>query len=224
MPGVVVQEFLPHERTQDWSAYVYCGREPQCFLAFTGRKLRSFPAYTGVTAEGITTANEELRERSISFCRAIGFRGVASMDWRLDLLDRTYKLLDFNVRLAGKFRAFETAQGVDIVRAMHLDLTGRHVPLGREIQDRRFVAGNIAMAAALTYRRHRAAETPLVRRPAGGVERAWFAWDDPLPGLVAAVRSVALARRIVAPDLRRGDVHDDGQSPGPVAGSSSRCG
>ena len=203
LPGVVVQEYLPHEETEDWSVYIYCGREDDCVIAFTARKLRSFPAYTGITAEGISAANEELRERAIAFCRTVGFRGVASMDWRLDLRDRTYKLLDFNVRIGGKFRALETEQGVDVVRALHLDLTGRAVPIAREIQERRFVAGNLAAPAALVYRRQRS--TPrIVRRPPGGIERAWFALDDPIPGLVTALRTAPLARHIARADLRRG--------------------
>jgi D-aspartate ligase len=195
MPSVVLQEYLPHERTEDWSVHVYCGREPGCVLAFTGRKLRSYPPHAGVTAVGLTAANEELRDLAVGFCRAVGFRGVAGMDWRLDARDGRYKLLDFNVRLGAKFRMFETDQGVDVVRALHLDMTGRPVPLGREIADRRFVVGNLALAAAGGYRRERRTGLPIRRAPAGGVERAWLAADDPLPGLLVAMRSIALAYR-----------------------------
>jgi predicted ATP-grasp superfamily ATP-dependent carboligase len=202
MPGLVVQEYLPHRATEDWSVYLYCGSKRDCVLAFTGRKLRSFPPYTGVTAVGLTAPNEELRERAVAFCRAVGYRGIASMDWRLDRRDGAYKLLDFNVRVGGRFRTFETERGVDVVRALHLDLTGREVPLGREVPARRFVVGNLALAAALMYRRDGAAPLRLPRRPPGGVERAWFAYDDPIPGVLATIRVVALAGQLMRPEVR----------------------
>ncbi len=205
MPGVIVQEYLPHEQSTDWSVHMYCGAEADCTLAFTGLVLRSFPAYTGVTADGLTAANEELRELAAGFCRAVGFRGIAGMNWRLDRRDGRYKLLDFNVRPGAKFRMFETEQGIDVARALHLDLTGRPVPLGREIQDRRYVVGNLAIAAAVGYR-HDPTRTRIKRRPAGGVERAWLAADDPLPGLFTVIRSLPSLRLLGGPDLHRGTI------------------
>jgi predicted ATP-grasp superfamily ATP-dependent carboligase len=190
MPSLLVQEYLPHDQTTDWSVHVYCGNEDDCVLAFTGLKVSSFPPYAGVTAVGLTRANEGLREQASAFCRSVGFRGIAGMDWRLDRRDGIYKLLDFNVRIGAKFRMFETDQGIDVVRAMHLDLTGRPVPLGREIQARRYVVGNLALPAALTYWRDRT-RARIPRRPPGGVERAWLAADDPVPAAVTSVRWAA---------------------------------
>ena len=202
MPGVLVQEYLPHAQTEDWTVHVYCGREADCILAFTGVKLRSFPPYAGVTAVGFSAANEELRELAVAFCRAVGFRGVASMCWRLDRRDGRYKLLDFNPRVASQFRMLETQQGIDVVRALHLDLTGRPVPLGREIDDRRYVVGNLALRAAFGYRHDRVTSGRIKRARTGGVERAWLAADDPLPGLLVAIRSALRARSLLRRAVR----------------------
>jgi predicted ATP-grasp superfamily ATP-dependent carboligase len=203
MPGIVVQEYLPHDQTVDWSVHIYCGEAAGSTLAFTGVVLRSFPAYAGVTVEGLTAANHELRELALEFCRAVGFRGIAGMNWRLDIRDGRYKLLDFNVRAGAKFRMFETKRGIDVVRALHLDLTGRPVPIGLEVQDRRYVVGNLALAAALAYRRD-AGRIRVRRSPAGGVERAWLATDDVLPGLLTVIRSAPAIRRLGGPELSRG--------------------
>ena len=72
------------------------------------------------------------RESAARFCRAIGFSGIADLDWRLDRRDGRYKLLDFNPRVGAQFRLFETDAGIDVVRALHLDLTGRPVPAGAQ--------------------------------------------------------------------------------------------
>jgi predicted ATP-grasp superfamily ATP-dependent carboligase len=148
-----------------------------------------------VTVEGVSVANEELREEAVSFCRSVGFRGIGSMDWRFDRRDGRYKLLDFNVRLGAMFRMFQTPESLDVARALHLDLTGRPVPLAREIQSRRYVVGNLALRVGPTYRRDRSASTRVERFAPGGVERAWIATDDPMPALLVTIRSAALGLR-----------------------------
>jgi predicted ATP-grasp superfamily ATP-dependent carboligase len=205
MPSVVVQELLPYDRAEDWIVHVHFGGDDGSPLAFTGVKLRSLPPYAGVTAVSLAVENEPLRELAVGFCRAIGFRGIADMDWRLDLRDGLYKLLDFNPRVGAQFRMFDTVDGVDVVRALHLDLTGRPLPIGRQINERRFVVGNLALPAWFGYRRAHTTVERYEHRRAGGRERAWIAADDPLPGLVCAVRSLRpLAGLVVRPDFRRG--------------------
>jgi D-aspartate ligase len=204
MPGVVVQELLPHDRAEDWIVHVHCAGDGR-LLSFTGVKLRSLPPNAGVTAVSLPVENPPLRELAAGFCAAVGFRGIADMDWRLDLRDGRYKLLDFNPRVGAQFRMFDTQDGVDVVRALHLDLTGRPLPIGRQIDDRRFVVGNLALPAWFGYRDARTTVERYEHRRGGGVERAWLAADDPLPGVITAVRSLRpLAGLLVRPDFRRG--------------------
>ncbi len=186
MPGVVVQEYLPQECAEDWITHLYCGRETGTVLAFTGVKLRSWPPRTGVTALAVSTPNPELRGLAVSFVRALNYHGVADLDWRFDRRDGRYKLVDFNPRVGAQFRMFATEDGIDVVRALHLDLTGRPVPLGRQVYDRRFIVGHLAAASALAERQL----APHPPTPASSVEHAWLAADDPLPGLIAGVRSL----------------------------------
>ena len=199
MPGVVVQEYLPHEETTDWCVAVHCGRDENGVLALPGMKLRSFPAYAGVTAVGLSHANEELCEQTTAFCEAVGFRGIGSLDWRLDRRDGRYKLLDFNVRLGAMFRMFLTVDGIDVVQAAHLDLTGRQVPRAPVVHERRYVVGNLVLASALDYGRART--IPRAAR-AGGLERAWLASDDPLPGLLTTLRTAPTLRALAREVLR----------------------
>jgi predicted ATP-grasp superfamily ATP-dependent carboligase len=184
---VLVQEYLPREQSTDWIAHVCCDARGEAVVSFTGVKVRSWPAHVGMTAYAYTVANPELAALTARFCREIGYAGVADLDWRLDHRDGRYKLLDFNPRVGAQFRLFETDTGIDVVRALHLTLTGRPVPAGRPVEGRRMVVENLDGPARLAYRREP------VRRPeipAGGdLELAWFAPGDPLPALVTAVRS-----------------------------------
>ena len=77
------------------------------------------------------------------------------LDYRLDLRDGQYKLLDFNPRVGAQFRLFEDDAGMDVVRALHLDLTGRPVPRGRPIEGRAFMVetGDLLSTRGLPPRR-----------------------------------------------------------------------
>ena len=130
-PGMIVQEYIPNDQAQDWIVHLYCDANSNCVLLFTGVKLRSWPPHNGATACAYTMANPELAQMAERFCKEIGFQGIADLDWRLDLRDGKYKLVDFNPRVGNQFRLFETEQGIDVVRALYLDLTGRPCPLAR---------------------------------------------------------------------------------------------
>lgn len=185
-PHVILQEQLPKDQAEDWIFHMYCNAQSECLAAFTGVKLRSWPPQAGVTAAAVIAPNDEVTELSASLCRAISYHGIGDLDWRFDRRDGRYKLLDFNPRVGAQFRLFETDAAIDVVRAMHLDLTGREVPSGRQIEGRRFYLENLYPAALIA--RKRPAQIPRVPRRLVKPELGWFAVDDPLPALSMAVR------------------------------------
>jgi D-aspartate ligase len=182
-PGVIVQEYIPRDQAQDWIVHLYRATNSDCSLIFTGVKVRSWPPHRGVTACAYTMANPELAQIAERLCQETGFRGIADLDWRLDLRDGQYKLVDFNPRVGNQFRLFETEQGIDVVRALHLDLTGRALPAGPVRSGRRIIVEHVDMFARLAYRgRTGYPAAPRPPRPAA-TEFAWLAKDDPLPFL-----------------------------------------
>ena len=224
MPSVIVQEYIPRTAAEDWIVHLHAGGDAGTVLAFTGVKLRSWPAHVGATAVAYTASNPDLAAMAVAFSAAIGFRGVGDMDWRLDPRDGQYKLLDFNPRVGAQFRMFETRDGVDVVRALHLELTGREVPVAGQIDGRRFVAEHYAVAAAPYYRSDGGAQARRWRVRGAGVERAWLAADDPLPALVTAIRVARPTLRGRAQALIRRDRADAGEVVGgdPVAAGAGR--
>ncbi|HEY1624426.1 MAG TPA: hypothetical protein VGG16_11565 [Streptosporangiaceae bacterium] len=191
-PGVILQEYIPREHAQDWFTHLYCDANSDCLCMFTGVKVRSWPPHSGASAASYHLANPELAQLTAGFCKKVGFRGIGDLDWRLDLRDGNYKLVDFNPRMGNQFRLFETAQGVDVVRALHLDLTGRPVPPGAVPDGRWLFVEHIDGFARLAYRGtsgYPAAPPPVARaRGRGGRELAWLAADDPLPFLAMLPR------------------------------------
>lgn len=198
--GLLLQEYIPPEAGEDWFFHGYCDQASACLVSFTGCKLRSYPAYAGSTSLGRWVPNEELRRQAEELFRAISYRGLMDLDYRLDRRDGSYKLLDFNPRLGAQFRLFEDDLGIDVVRAMHLDLTGRAVPRGRPLPGRGFIVENHDPIASWQYRRAGGLTLRAWRSSVTGVrEAAWFAVDDPVPFLMMCLRFLlARVRRVLA--------------------------
>ncbi|WP_405880388.1 ATP-grasp domain-containing protein [Streptomyces sp. NBC_01136] len=188
-PGVILQEYLPREEAEDWIVHAYFDADSTPLAMFTGVKVRSWPPHAGMTANAYVVDNPELADLAARFIKQIGFSGVIDLDLRFDRRDGQYKLLDFNPRMGAQFRLFENESGIDVVRAMHLDLTGRAVPEGEQRAGRRYIVENIDLPALLAYRRS-GYTTPHAPTRASGTELAWLAGDDLRPLFTMLARFV----------------------------------
>jgi len=188
-PGVILQEYLPREEAEDWIVHAYFDADSTPLAMFTGVKVRSWPPHAGMTANAYVVDNPELADLAARFIKQIGFTGVIDLDLRFDRRDGQYKLLDFNPRMGAQFRLFENESGIDVVRAMHLDLTGRTVPEGEQRAGHRYIVENIDLPALLAYRRS-GYTTPHAPARASGTELAWLAGDDLRPFFTMLARFV----------------------------------
>ncbi|MFC8951846.1 ATP-grasp domain-containing protein [Streptomyces sp. NPDC057101] len=202
---LLLQRLLPAGRNLDWFFHGYADSTGRCSAAATGRKEHAWPHGAGLTAVGRWTPNPAVERIARDLLTALGHRGVVDLDFRLDRSTDSYHLIDFNPRPGAQFRLFADRDGLDVVRAMHLDLTGRRVPAHSPAYGRRFVVENYAALALLASPRRRPdaergieggarygaeGDTETQAPPAAEsgaptrrVETAWFAADDPAPGL-----------------------------------------
>ncbi|MFI1398404.1 ATP-grasp domain-containing protein [Streptomyces sp. NPDC020681] len=181
---LLLQRYLPDAPDTDWFFHgcFSAGNDgaPSCLLGGCGRKELSWPTRTGLTAVGRWQHNAEVEAAALRLVSEVGYRGILDLDFRRDEAAGTYQLLDVNPRPGAQFRLFTDRHGLDVVRALYLDLTGQRVPSPVGRPGRVFVAENYALlSAAASARRGR----PTVVGAARGVETAWFAGDDPLPFL-----------------------------------------
>jgi predicted ATP-grasp superfamily ATP-dependent carboligase len=187
--GLMFQEYIPREQGEDWIFHGYCNESSDCLVGFTGIKLRSYPAYAGPTTLGLCVENQELRQQAEELFKSINYRGIMDLDYRLDRRDGQYKLLDFNPRIGAQFRLFVDGAGIDVVKALHLDLTGRAVPRSSQVEGRRFMAEHYDVLAGWAYHRDRRLTLRDWLRSVRRVEEvAWFHGDDLWPFVVMSSR------------------------------------
>ncbi|AZM77643.1 ATP-grasp domain-containing protein [Streptomyces sp. KPB2] len=204
---LLLQAFLPPGPDRDWFFHGYADRTGVVRAGGPGRKTRARPRGAGLTAVGRWTPNPEVRALSERVVAELGYRGVLDLDFRRCGTTGRYHLLDFNPRPGAQFRLFADTAGLDVVRALHLDLTHRPLPQGAPRPGRAFVVENYAPLSAL--------------RPAGagrgGRELAWYARDDRAPGRALW----ALWGRHVSARLRD-RVHRAGARPDATAPARAR--
>lgn len=188
-PSLMFQEYIAPACSEDWFYHGYRNMKSDSCIGFTGRKLRSYPALAGPTTLGKAVPNERLQQQAETFLEAISYSGIMDLDYRLDKRDGQYRLLDFNPRIGAQFRLFEDATGVDVARALYLDLTGKRVPKSRPSNGRTFIVEFNDLAASLGYFRQGELTFPEWWSSLNGKkEFAWFSRHDPVPVLMMCVR------------------------------------
>jgi predicted ATP-grasp superfamily ATP-dependent carboligase len=187
--NLMLQEFIDLDRGEDWFYNGYRNARSGCCIGFTGRKLRSYPVLAGPTTLAKALANEQVRRQAEGLLQAVSYAGISDLDFRLDTRDGQYKLLDFNPRIGAQFRLFEDDAGVDVARALYLDLTGKQVRESGSAVGRTFLAEFHDLAASLGYLwRGKLTFREWRQSLKGRREVAWFSGDDPLPFVMVCVR------------------------------------
>ena len=184
-PNLMLQEFIPGGDDSVWMFNGYFNVRSDCLVGFTGRKLRQYPVYVGMTALGICLENEFVDKTTRNFMKQIGYRGILDIGYRYDRRDGQYKLLDVNPRIGATFRLFVGDNGLDVVRALYLDLTGQSVPRSNLCEGRKWVVEDNDFISFRNYRKDgKLTFREWINSFHGVQETAWFAWDDPVPFLI----------------------------------------
>jgi predicted ATP-grasp superfamily ATP-dependent carboligase len=187
--AMVVQDFIPDEAAEDWFYHGYHAAGGEPVVGFTGRKLRSYPPFVGATSYGISLVNKKVRSLAQSLLLELRYAGIVELEFRLDKRDGQYKLIDFNPRLGAQFQFLRNSKGVDVVRALHLDISGRPVPCAPQVEGNTFVSDFTDMAVFRAYwRRGLLSPTDWLKQMLGADEHAWFAVDDLAPFAAASLR------------------------------------
>jgi predicted ATP-grasp superfamily ATP-dependent carboligase/ubiquinone/menaquinone biosynthesis C-methylase UbiE len=205
-PDLMLQEYIPGGEDVQWMFNGYFDERSRCRFGITGRKLRQTPPYTGVTSLGVCTPNLEVEELVQKLVEGVGYRGILDIGFRFDARDGLYKVLDVNPRLGATFRLFVGEGGLDVVRALYLDLTGQEVPRSAARPGRKWIIEELDLTSSLKYHRDGVlGARDWLRSFSGLAEGAWFARDDLRPFAAVCRRFLSLAARKARKRLSRPD-------------------
>jgi D-aspartate ligase len=191
-PNFMLQEYIPGGAASIWMFNGYFDAHSDCLVGFTGKKMRQYPPHTGATSLGVCIRNEAVERTTRGLMKALGYRGILDIGYRYDARDGAYKLLDANPRIGATFRLFVGTNGMDVARALYLDLTGQSVPHTEPCEGRKWLVENRDLESLITYLRQREVSIASYAQSMRGVqELAWLAADDPLPFALMVGASLA---------------------------------
>jgi len=204
-PNLMIQEYIPGGDDTIWMFNGYFNEHSECLLAFTGKKIRQCPVYRGVTSLGICLKNETVGRTTKAFMQAVGYQGVLDIGYRYDPRDGLYKVLDVNPRIGSTFRLFVAENGLDVARALYLDLTGQPVPSAIPREGRKWVVEDLDSVSCFRYWRDgKLTFKEWLSSFRGVQEAAYCALDDLLPLIPMFLARIAeLFRRIYRKVSRR---------------------
>ncbi len=184
-PGeVMIQELIPGDGQQQFS---YCAffKDGRAVGSMVAQRRRQHPPEFGRASTFVETIElpilETLSERIL---QAIDYYGLVELEYKLDLRDGQYKLLDINARTWG-YHSVGLAAGVDFPYLLYSDQTGEAVEVCRAKTAVRWIrlitdlpTGIVEMIGGhLDWRTY-------LRSLKGVNVESVFSREDPLPGLV----------------------------------------
>ena len=217
--NVMLQEFIPGNVDSVWMFNGYFNERSECLAGFMGRKLRQRPVATGITILGICEQNTAAERPIRALLSSLGYRGIVDIGCRFDARDGEYKLLDVNPRIGCTFRLFVDPNGMDVVRACYLDLTGQAFRAEPACEGRKWLVENLDLITLPDHLKQRKLTFGQWLRSLRGVrETAWFDWSDLSPfwamclSLVRSRWSERFKRRPRRPDLAQAPAASRGPS------------
>lgn len=181
-PGIILQEYIPGGDHSIWMFNGYFNDLSQCLFGTTGRKLRQFPPHQGSTSLGICARNDAVETQTKRLIQAVAYRGPLDIGYRFDPRDGQYKLLDANPRIGSTFRLFAAKNGLDVARALYLDITGQSIPSAQVSEGRKWIVETNDLASSWSHFREGQLTLGAWMRSLRGVqEGVWLASDDLAP-------------------------------------------
>jgi D-aspartate ligase len=193
---VIVQELIPGGGQEQ---YAYCAffRDGRVLASMTVRRRRQHPSDFGRASTYVETISlPEIAESSIRFLQAIGYYGLAELEYKHDSRDGAYKLLDVNARTWG-YHTLGHSAGVDFPYLLFRDQMGHPVDETHAQPGVRWIRLATDVPNAVRDIRAGTLRSQDFLRSLRGVDtEAVFCLRDPLPGLyeIALLPYLAIKR------------------------------
>ena len=197
---IMLQELIPGGGEKQFS-YCCFFKDGKAVAKMFVRRARQRPPLFGRSSTYVETVDmPSLEEPSERFLAAIGYYGLAEMEYKLDDRDGRYKLLDVNLRTWGSHTIGRPA-GVDFAYLLFRDQLGQPVETCRARSGVSWIRLATDLPTSLgEIARGRLDWRTFLRTLSTADVEAVFAKDDPLPGFA----EIALLPHLVRTRSTRG--------------------
>jgi len=187
---LVVQEQIPGGAEHLYTITTYSDRAADILGYSTGHKIRQYPPDAGTIVAGCVIDQPVLLELASPLIKALGFHGIANTEFKLDLRDGIFKLIEINPR-PGMWNYSAFAAGINLPMLAYEDVvfgtakfvggTRRKLFWLRTLDD---LANCLYVYRATGYEEHSMSLAAWWQSVRGAKVDAVFSLNDPLPFLV----------------------------------------
>lgn len=180
--GLVVQELIPDDGTNQFSYCAFCeDGEPR--VVMTARRTRQKPRKAGTGTFVETLGPCEFEADAETFLRSLDFTGLVEIEFMRDPRDGSFRLIDVNPRV-WTWNALGLAAGVDFGLAVWQHANGIPVTRARAAAGASWIyAPRDLVSAMQEIDDGRLSVVGYLAQLASASSHAAFAADDPLPAL-----------------------------------------
>ncbi len=136
MADMVVQEWIEGVDSEIYFCLQYIGRDGEVVGSFAGRKIRSWPPRVGGTASCTAAWEhaEELTKLTADFFRQVGFSGMGSMEYKRNLRDGRFYMIEPTVGRTDFQEEVATVNGCNLPLLAYCYEIGLPLPAVKPIQ------------------------------------------------------------------------------------------
>lgn len=124
---LIIQERIPGGDDRLFFSLAYLDKASRPMGIFTGRKLRQYPPDYGTSSMAESLWNPWIASKSIEILQAMEFTGYGSVEFRLDIRDQAYKVIEVTARTWFP-HGISTACGQNLTYLAYCHLVGLPLP------------------------------------------------------------------------------------------------
>jgi predicted ATP-grasp superfamily ATP-dependent carboligase len=181
---LVFQEYIAGDDRQIWSYHGYADEASRILVWFTGRKIRTYPALTGISTYVELQQHDELAALGREIVARVPLKGVFKIDFKQDPRTGRFLMLEVNARF-NLWHYLAAANGLNVPRVAYDYLLHKKIPatMPRARTSRRWLSLGADFRAYrdLASRGELGLWRWLVSLAASRKVYDVFAWSDPLP-------------------------------------------
>lgn len=98
--GLLVQEYIPGRDETHYSVHAYIDPQGRAQASYTARKWRTFPVHAGSGCHVESVYRPALEAEAIEMLLALGFRGIANMNFKRHAHTGRHLLIEINPRIS----------------------------------------------------------------------------------------------------------------------------
>ncbi|MBI5874088.1 MAG: hypothetical protein HZB36_08160 [Candidatus Omnitrophica bacterium] len=183
----IIQEIIKGDDSRHYKICVYMDKAGKPLLTFTLRKIRQYPCDFGIGCSVESIWVPEVAELGLKFFNKIGYYGVGSIEFKKDLRDETFKMIELNPRLWAQ-NSLPDACGQNFSLTAYLDILGEKVTPKTEFQEGvKWIAFDEDRTSFKGYHAQGRMSWGAWLKSILTGRRIWatWVWDDPMPFLKA---------------------------------------